>query len=158
MSTANRRSTPDLDIKTRNPSMTIEFDCPTLALSFRAKADDDNPELVEKVFATLPFESVVGHVVVSGGGIWVPTRIVHVGHSRMVERHLGTVYFYAPGQTICITYGSITESAFVNRFAVVPPEDLMTLVKVGEQVYLRTVTNAQREAVPVLIKPGRDGA
>ena len=53
---------------------------------------------------------MLGHVVISGETNWFPTRIVHLGRSNMVDRTLGAVYLYAPGQTICMTYGSITES------------------------------------------------
>src|SRR5580704_3007209 len=51
-----------------------------------------------QVLAQLPLQSVLGHVVVSGEAIWMPTRIVHLGRSNMVQRHPGAVYFYAPGQ------------------------------------------------------------
>src|SRR5262245_14800436 len=106
-------------------SSTLLFDAPGLGLSFRAKLlTQDNPDVVEQVLSQLPLKSVLGHVVVSGEAIWMPTRIVHVGRNNMVQRHPGAVYLYAPGQTICLTYGKITESANVNKFAEVFAEDL----------------------------------
>lgn len=132
---------------------TLLFDAPGVELSFRAKLlRQDNPDVVEQVLAQLPLKSVLGHVVISGEAIWMPTRIVHLGRSNMVQRHPGAVYLYAPGQTICLTYGKITESATVNKFAEVFEEDLPILQKLGGFVYEQTVAQPQRNIVEINVR------
>ena len=112
----------------------------------------DNPDVVDLVLKQLPLQSVLGHVVISGEAIWAPTRIVHLGKSNMVKRHPGAVYLYAPGQTICMTYGAITESALVNKFGEVLEEDLPLLKKLGEHVWENTVTQPRRNIVDISIR------
>jgi len=132
---------------------TLLFDAPSVELSFRAKLlRQDNPDVVDQVLAQLPLKSVLGHVVISGEAIWMPTRIVHLGRSNMVQRHPGAVYLYAPGQTICLTYGKITESATVNKFAEVFEEDLPLLQKLGGLVYEQTVAQPQRNIVEINVR------
>jgi hypothetical protein len=136
-------------------SGTLEFNAPGVGLSFRAKLlAEDNPDVVQQVLAQLPLQSVLGHVVVSGEAIWMPTRIVHLGRSNMVPRHPGAVYLYAPGQTICLTYGRITESAKVNKFAEVLEEDLPMLQQLGAFVYEQTVAHARRNIVEINVRKG----
>lgn len=131
----------------------LEFHAPGAALSFRARLLlDDNPDVVEQVLAQLPLKSVLGHVVISGEAIWMPTRIVHLGRNNMVERHPGAVYLYAPGQTICLTYGKITESATVNKFAEVFEEDLPMLQQLGALVYDQTVAQPRRNIVEINVR------
>ena len=131
----------------------LEFDAPSVGLSFRAKLlAEENPDVVAQVLAQLPLKSVLGHVVVSGEAIWMPTRIVHLGRNNMVQRHPGAVYLYAPGQSICLTYGKITESATVNKFAEVFDDDLPKLQQLGTQVYEQTVTQPRRNIVEVNVR------
>ncbi len=132
---------------------TLEFDAPSVGLSFRAKLlIEENPDVVEQVLAQLPLKSVLGHVVISGEAIWMPTRIVHLGRNNMVQRHPGAVYLYAPGQTICLTYGKITESANVNKFAEVFEEDLPKLQELGTLVYEQTVAQPRRNIVEINVR------
>jgi hypothetical protein len=136
-----------------SPQETLEFHAPGVDLSFRAKLlADENPDVVQQVLAQLPLQSVLGHVVISGEAIWMPTRIVHLGRSNMVLRHPGAVYLYAPGQTICLTYGRITESAKVNKFGEVFESDLPTLQKLGEIVYEQTVAQPRRNIVEINVR------
>ena len=131
----------------------LEFNSPDAGLTFRARLLlDENPDVIAQVLAQLPLSSVLGHVVVSGETIWVPTRIVHLGHNNMVQRTLGSVYLYAPGQTICLTYGSITESATVNTFGRVLDDDLPTLRRLGEHVYQQTVAQPRRSIVKINLR------
>jgi hypothetical protein len=131
----------------------LEFNSPDAGLTFRARLLlDENPDVIAQVLAQLPLSSVLGHVVVSGETIWVPTRIVHLGRNNMVQRTLGSVYLYAPGQTICLTYGSITESATVNTFGRVLDDDLPTLRRLGEHVYQQTVAQPRRSVVKINLR------
>lgn len=131
----------------------LEFDAPSVGLSFRARLlAEENPDVVAQVLAQLPLKSVLGHVVVSGEAIWMPTRIVHLGRNNMVQRHPGAVYLYAPGQSICLTYGKITESATVNKFAEVFGEDLPKLHGLGTQVYEQTVAQPRRNIVEINVR------
>lgn len=131
----------------------LEFYAPGIGLSFRARLmSEANPDVVEQVLAQLPLKSVLGHVVISGEAIWMPTRIVHLGKNNMVQRHPGAVYLYAPGQTICLTYGKITESATVNKFAEVLEEDLPILLKLGGLVYEQTVAQPRRNTVEINLR------
>lgn len=132
---------------------TLVFDAPGVGLSFHAKLlANENPDVVEQVLAQLPLQSVLGHVVISGEAIWMPTRIVHLGRNNMVLRHPGAVYLYAPGQTICLTYGKITESAKVNKFAEVFEEDLEKLQSLGTLVYEQTVAHSRRNIVEINVR------
>ncbi len=131
----------------------LEISAHDLDLSFRARLMAmENPDVVEIVLRQLPLESVLGHVVVSGETIWAPTRIVHLGHSNMVPRTVGSIYLYAPGQTICMTYGRITESANINQFAQVADEGMPMLKRLGEAVWEKTVMRPRREVVRVSIR------
>ncbi len=135
------------------PSDVIQFDAPSIDLSFRARLlAQDNPDVVEQVLAQLPLKSVLGHVVISGEAVWMPTRIIHLGRNNMVPRHPGAVYLYAPGQTICLTYGKITESATVNKFAEVFEEDLPKLQALGAHVYEQTVAQPRRSVVEINVR------
>lgn len=122
----------------------LEFHWPELGITVGARMwFDINPPIAEKVWNALPIKSLTGHAVVAGDGIWVATRIVHLGPTRMVKRARGDVYFFATGQSICLTYGSaITESAKVNKFGQVLEDDLDALHKVGRYVWDTTVAAA----------------
>lgn len=129
------------------------FDAPSVGKSFRVKLlSQENPDVVEQVLAQLPLKSVLGHVVVSGESFWLPTKIVHLGRSNMVQRELGSVYLYAPGQTICMCYGKITETSKVNTFGNVVEEDLPILQELGAYVYEHTVALPRRDVVEINIR------
>jgi hypothetical protein len=131
----------------------LEFHAPGPDLKFRVRLlAQDNPDVVSQVLKQLPLDSVLGHVVISGEAIWMPTKIVHLGKSNMVKRSPGAVYLYAPGQTICLTYGAITESALVNKFGEVLESDLPTLAKLGEHVWEQTVTEPRRNVVNIVVR------
>ncbi len=131
----------------------LQFEAPEAGASFRARLlGKDNPDVVAQVLAQLPLKSVLGHVVISGEAIWMPTRIVHLGRNNMVPRHPGAVYLYAPGQSICLTYGKITESASVNKFAEVFEEDLPKLQALGALVYEQTVAQPRRNVVEINVR------
>jgi len=115
------------------------------------KLDEDGPTLNGDIIESLPLKTTLGHVVVSGGGIWLPTRYVFTGKPNWVQRQRGTVYFYAPGQSICITYGAVTESANVNRLGEVIPEHLDRLAELGNAVWKLTIDAAQRPPVKVAL-------
>jgi hypothetical protein len=131
----------------------LEFSAPKSGLRFRARLMvNENPDVVEQVLKQLPLNSVLGHVVISGEAIWIPTRIVHVGKNNMVKRSPGAVYLYAPGQTICLTYGAITESALVNKFAQVLDEDLPLLQQLGQVVWDETVSQPRKSLVEITVR------
>ncbi len=123
----------------------LEFHAPGPDIKFRVQLlAQDNPDVVAQVLNQLPLNSVLGHVVISGVAIWMPTKIVHRGKTNMVKRSPGAVYLYAPGQTICLTYGAITESALVNKFGQVLESDLPQLAKLGEYVWEQTVSEPRK--------------
>jgi hypothetical protein len=101
--------------------------------------DEANPASAEALWAALPIASSLGHTVVSGGGIWMPTRIVHLGATVPRRRSVGSVYLYGPMQIVALTYGQISESAFVNEVGRVREADLGTLAAIGALVWERTV-------------------
>ncbi|MBI1778103.1 MAG: hypothetical protein HYR63_22420 [Proteobacteria bacterium] len=131
----------------------LEFHASDVDLKFKvALLANDNPDVVDEVVKRLPLESVLGHVVISGESFWLPTRIVHLGRNNMVRRTLGAVYLYAPGQTICLCYGSITESASINKFGQVVESDLPILRRLGQSVYEQTVANPKKNLVRVTVR------
>lgn len=131
----------------------LQFSALDGAFSYRAHLfADENPEMVDRVLQSLPLESSLGHVVISGETIWFPTRIVHLGGTNMVKRTPGSVYFNAPGQSICFTCGSITESAMVNKFGQVFDEDMPILRDLGTVVWNKTIANARKELVKITMQ------
>jgi hypothetical protein len=133
-------------------SPTLNFYLPGVGFSFRAKVlVDENPDVVQQLRGQLPFKSVLGHVVIAGETFWTPTKIVHLGRNHMVQRHLGAIYLNAPGQSICITYGKITESAKINKFAEVFEEDLPVLEQIGKLVYEQTVALPRHNILEIVI-------
>jgi hypothetical protein len=117
---------------------------------------DQNPHTCEAVLGALPLNSIVGHVVVSGGGLWIPTRLTYLGPRASVRRRPGSVYFYPPMQSVCITYGAISESAHVNEFARVRDEDLATLEVIGRHVWDTTIVDPRRRTVRIGITATAD--
>jgi hypothetical protein len=120
-------------------------------LSFRASLLEENPDVVALILSQLPFSTFLGHVVIAGETFWMPTRILALGGSNMVERQLGSVYYYAPGATINVCYGSVTEKAKVNKFAQVYDDDLETLRSIGELVYQQTVARPTTTTVRITV-------
>lgn len=111
--------------------------------------EDLNPDLAAIVWEELPMTSQMGHVVISGESMWCPVKIVHLAKDNKVVRQPGDVYLFASGQSIVITYGSITETAKVSKFAEVLQEDMPTLITMGKIVLEQTVNNAVRSPVKV---------
>jgi len=133
-----------------NRRVMIKIQWPTLDRSVRAALMlDENPHIAEKVLAQLPMDSMMGHVVISGETMWFPTKILHLGPNQMVKRAIGDLYFFGSGQSVCMTYGTITESAKVNKFGEVLAEDIPILQSVGREVLQRTIYNAHHENIPV---------
>jgi len=131
----------------------LEFHAPGPDIKFRVQLlNQENPDVIAQVLEQLPLDSVLGHVVISGEAIWMPTKIVHLGKSNMVKRSPGAVYLYAPGQTICLTYGAITESALVNKFGQVLDSDLPALEKLGEFVFAQTITEPRRSVINITVR------
>lgn len=108
---------------------------------------DVNPEICDAILSTVPLESLFGHVVVAGDGFWLPTRLVFLGTSTMIKRSVGSVYYNAAGQSLCFTYGTITESAVVNEFARVEEDSLEDMIKLGKLIWHHTVESPQRKSV-----------
>ncbi len=133
---------------TTSPGPRLMLEVPQLKLTISMTLQsENNPGLCEAVLQALPLRSLFGHVVISGDGIWLPTRLVYLGAPKMVQRSLGSVYFNAPGQTICLTYGAITETAVVNEFARIEAPDHAALRQLGEAVWRMTVTDPVRRPV-----------
>lgn len=131
----------------------LRFSVSGTQLSFRVRLlTADNPAVVDLVRAQLPMNSVLGHVVISGETFWIPTRIISLGPGNMVKRQPGDVYYHSAGQSMCFSYGGITESARVNKFGQVLQEDFDTLRAVGKLVYQQTVASAKRNIVRVEIR------
>ncbi|MFT4212877.1 MAG: DUF3830 family protein [Microbacterium sp.] len=114
--------------------------------------DEVNPESVAALWRALPIESSLGHTVVSGGGIWVPTTIVHLGQTVPRRRTIGSVYLYGPMQIVALTYGQISESAFVNEVGRVREQDLDTLTRIGQLVWHNTIASGESRLTPVVIE------
>lgn len=72
-------------------------------------------------------ENFLTDTVVAGGTLQMGTKAILLEDGSMVERVLGVVYFYSPGCQIKVCYREVTETAKVNKFAQVYPEDLDNL-------------------------------
>ncbi|KAF7597010.1 hypothetical protein BBP40_011376 [Aspergillus hancockii] len=60
-------------------------------------------------------------------------------------------YFYVPGQSICIAYGTITESVKINIFAEISEEGLPKLEQIGKLVYQQTAAQPRHTLMEVHI-------
>ena len=98
------------------------------------------------------------HVVISCETFWMPTRFLSLGKGNMVQRKPGAVYYYAPGQSICVCYGRITESPKVNQLGRVLKEDFDDLQATEKLVYQQTATNKNPTIVRIEVSLiGGDG-
>ncbi|KAA8645327.1 hypothetical protein EYZ11_007732 [Aspergillus tanneri] len=133
------------------PNM-LQFHAPEVGVTFRARLlIRQNPDVADQLLAQLPLQSTLGHVVISGQAIWLPTRIVHLGRNNMVKRHPGAVYLNSVGGSLCLTYGTVTESALVNKVAEVVEDDFEDLNRLGHLVYEKTVTSARHTLLTIHI-------
>lgn len=131
-----------------NSPESIRLTLSEVGLSVRIRLQwEQNKSTCEAVLGVLPTESIIGHVVVSGGGLWLPTRLTYLGPRASVQRQRGSVYFYPPMQSVCITYGAISESAYVNEFGRVDESDLDALTSIGEHVWDNTIIDPSRRIV-----------
>ncbi|KNG90865.1 hypothetical protein ANOM_000946 [Aspergillus nomiae NRRL 13137] len=130
----------------------ITFNIPDTGFSFRVRLlVEQNPDVAQQVISQLPLKSVLGHVVIAGETFWTPCRIVHLGDNNMVQRHRGAVFLNSLGQSICLIYGRITESAKINKFGEVLEEDLHKLEPIGKLIYQQTVAQPRRTLMQVHI-------
>jgi hypothetical protein len=130
----------------------IIFTMPRYNFAVRARWLERNAQLIPVLKAAFPTEAIFSHVVVSGQTVGAVTRIRYDGRGVMVPRVFGSVFFYQPSQKINLCYGDITESATVNQFAEVIPEDLDALRDLGGRVWADTVANPVRNVVQVNIQ------
>jgi hypothetical protein len=130
----------------------ISFYMPRYDFAVKARWLERNAPLIEVIQTALPARALYSHVVVSGQTIGAVTRIRYDGPGVMVPRVFGSVFFYQPSQKINLCYGEITESATVNQFAEVVPEDLDALRELGSRVWSETVANPVRHVVEVNIQ------
>lgn len=119
----------------------LHFSVHNTNLSFHARLLlAKNPDLCAQIIEALSLKTFLGHVVVAGETLWMPTKIVHYGTANMVERVKGSVYFYGPGTQINVCWGEVTETNPVNQFAQVYDEDLFALREVGKLAEEQTFT------------------
>jgi hypothetical protein len=130
----------------------IRFYMPRYDFAVKARWLERNGRLIEVLKAALPTKCIYSHVVVSGQTVGAVIRIRYDGPGVMVPRVFGSVFFYQPSQKINLCYGDITESATVNQFAEVIPEDLAALRDLGSRVWDDTVANPVRHVVEVEIQ------
>ncbi|RWX35228.1 hypothetical protein [Rhizobium leguminosarum] len=130
----------------------ISFHMPRYDFAVKARWLESNPRIIETLKAAFPTKALFSHVVVSGQTVGAVTRIRYDGPGVMVPRVFGSVFFYQPSQKINLCYGEITESATVNQFAEVIPEDLDALRELGSRVWSDTVANPVRHIVEVNIQ------
>lgn len=130
------------------PSLLFTIDNTTLF--FRAALlPNENPSVVKLITENLPIENFLTNTVVAGDTLQMGTKILSLGPSNMIQRKAGVVYFYAPGAQINICYGEVTETATVNKFAQVYPDDLEHLRAIGQLVKEQTMATAQRTIVRI---------
>ncbi|MFT4212879.1 MAG: hypothetical protein QM626_13530 [Microbacterium sp.] len=120
--------------------------------------DDVNAETADAVWNALPFETVIGHQVIAGGGLWVITRLTYLGSRAAVRRTPGSVYFYPLIHSLNLTYDDVRETAFVNEFARVPDDELPILARIGRHVWTRTVLTQATQPVRVVVRRAVEAA
>ena len=131
----------------------LTFVGPGRDLCFRAKLlVDANQRLVEDILSICPLNSFLLHVVVAGETIYLPVPSVPVRSKIMVTRRKGAIYYNAIGQSICICYGSVTESTLVNQFAQVLEEDMPELEYLGRLVIQQTMEHQTPSIVRVRLQ------
>ncbi|TXC99734.1 hypothetical protein [Streptomyces sp. ISID311] len=99
-----------------------------------------NAQLVEPLWASLPYQTLQGHALVAGDCIYhVPPAhdLLHAVPDHKVDRKIqpdGTVFCSAV-QHLTIKYGDLTEPMPTAPIGSVVPEDLDALPKIGQMVW-----------------------
>ncbi|MFI8993285.1 hypothetical protein [Streptomyces sp. NPDC053542] len=119
----------------------IEISWQSIGAKLRITLDEGrNAQLVEPLWASLPYQTLQGHALVAGDCIYhVPPAhdLLHAVPDHKVDRKIqpnGTVFCSAV-QHLTIKYGELTEPMPTAPIGSVVPEDLDTLPKIGQMVW-----------------------
>ncbi|WP_329384275.1 hypothetical protein OG625_22985 [Streptomyces sp. NBC_01351] len=119
----------------------IEIAWPDLGITVTAELDDRNPELVDVLWKSLPYQSLQGHALVAGEHLYHMAPIhellyTHPAH-RIADRREapnGTV-FLSGLQHLGIKYGELTEPMPAAPIGRIREEDLPALNEAGRAVW-----------------------
>ncbi|ARP72883.1 hypothetical protein LK07_27410 [Streptomyces pluripotens] len=119
----------------------IEIAWQSIGAKVRVSLDEGrNAQLVEPLWASLPYQTLQGHALVAGDCIYhVPPAhdLLHAVPDYKVDRKIqpdGTVFCSAV-QHLTIKYGDLTEPMPTAPIGSVVPEDLDALPKIGQMVW-----------------------
>ncbi|MEU9046829.1 MULTISPECIES: hypothetical protein [unclassified Kitasatospora] len=119
----------------------FEIAWPSIDARVRITLDEGrNAQLVEPLWAALPYQTLQGHALVAGDCIYhVPPAhdLLHAVPDHKVDRKIqpsGTVFCSAV-QHLTIKYGELTEPMPAAPIGSVVPEDLDALPKIGQLVW-----------------------
>jgi hypothetical protein len=119
----------------------IEIAWESIGAKIRIDLDEEhNADLVEPLWAALPYQTLQGHAIVAGDCIYhvVPSHdLLHAVPDHKVDRKIqpnGTV-FCSHVQHLTIKYGELTEPMPTSPIGHVVEEDLDQLPKIGQMIW-----------------------
>jgi hypothetical protein len=119
----------------------IEIAWDSIGAKVRIELDEGhNADLVEPLWAALPYQTLQTHAIVAGDCVYhvVPSHeLLHAEPDHRVERNEqpdGTVFCSAV-QHLTIKYGELTEPMKTSPVGHVVPDDLVLLPKIGAMVW-----------------------
>ncbi|MFI5932100.1 hypothetical protein [Actinoplanes sp. NPDC051494] len=119
----------------------IEIAWESIGAKIRINLDDTrNAELVEPLWASLPYRTLQGHALVAGDCFYqvAPAHdLLHAVADHRVDRQIqpnGTVFCSAV-QHLTVKYGELTEPMPAAPIGMVVPEDVDSLPKIGQMIW-----------------------
>lgn len=112
-----------------------------LKLTFHGKSfsarllGKEAPGTVAAVQAVCPFESRVSYAKIGDREIVCQTPAFFDEVENPVSPGEGDVVFYGPRQSLCVFYDKLDPLFYVNRFAVMEPEDLPAFRREADTVW-----------------------
>lgn len=104
--------------------------------SFTARLlEKEAPGTVAAIEAACPFRSRLSYAKIGDREIVCQTPAFFDEVENPVNPGAGDVVFYGPRQSLCVFYDRLEPLFYVNRFAVVEPEDLPALKQAADSVW-----------------------
>ena len=110
-----------------------------------------NDEVVNSLCCLSPYVSFLLHGV-AGKTIYCPVPTSSMESRNMVDHKPGSFYFNVTSQSICLRFGAVAKSTFVNQFAQALEEDMPKLQVLGRTVYQQTTDVRVAKIVKVALR------
>ena len=118
-----------------------------------------NPGIVREIWENLPMETLQEHALVSGPAMycWVPMLSTEKSTFNVKNRDLedgSIVYLQRTGNKMSIHYGPTKEPVTTPQIAMIKPEYLEDIKRVGKGIFENTIT--EKKPMVVRFTKGRE--